>query len=115
MSFQATRDGYAVSIVVKKNWYAVKVTLEYTTRLDKEIGRYQVITYSEDCGEDEKLEYQTLAMAIRSAKGYIDGTKPSASGLKYDGAIVYDLKYHRIVREYGYFPEWAKPTQAPAK
>jgi len=99
----------------QKFWYTVKVTFEYTSQCDKEADRYQVITYNEDCGADEKLEYQTLAMAIRVAKGYVDGTEPLADGLKYDGAIVYDLKYHKTVREYGYFPDWVKPAQDPAK
>jgi len=99
----------------RRFWYTVKVTWGYTTQRDRGADRYQVITYDKDCGEDEKLEYQTLESAIRAAKGYIDGTEPLADGLKYDGAIVYDLKYHRIVRKYGYFPEWAKPTQTPAK
>lgn len=99
----------------RRFWYTVKETREYTTQRDRGADRYQVITYDEDCGSDEKLEYQTLVLAIRVAKGYVDGTGPLADGLKYDGAIVYDLKYHRIVREYGYLPDWAKPTQGPAK
>lgn len=72
--------------------------------------RYQVITYG-DGGADEKLEYRDIEAADRAARGYIDGSEPLADGLRYEGAIVYDLKERRIVREYGYFPSGARPIE----
>lgn len=33
--------------------------------------RYQIITYSDDIGADEKLEYKTIGEAIKAAKEYL--------------------------------------------
>lgn len=92
-------------------WYSVEVTREYSPRRDTENDRYQVITYDRDGGADEKLEYQTIEEAERAAQGYTDGTEPLSDGLCYEGAMVYDLKERRVVREFGYFPNFARPTE----
>ena len=68
--------------------------------------RYQVITYSRNDGADEKLDYGSIAAADRAAQSYTDGFDGS-----YDGAIVYDKQQGRALREYGYFPEAARPTE----
>lgn len=73
--------------------------------------RYQVITYCDDSGADDKREYSSIKEAIRMAKGYVDGTEPLSDGLCYDGAIVYDLKNRCIVLEYGRFPDFARPAE----
>lgn len=66
--------------------------------------RYSVITYSRDTGADEKMDYGSLAAADRAARSYTDGFDGS-----YDGAVVFDRKQGRSVREYGVFPERARP------
>lgn len=73
-------------------------------RLASRGGRYQVDTYSWDSGADEKMEYADKAIAIRVARSYVDG-------LDYDGALVYDIKVHRIVFLHGNFPDGALPRK----
>lgn len=71
--------------------------------------RYQIITYNEDTGADERREYSRKADAIRDAKArcYF-----SASGYGPDrGVIVYDLKARRIVFLIGDFPERSPPCR----
>lgn len=69
--------------------------------------RYQVITYCNDSGADDKLEYSSIRVAEKAAREYVDGI----NGLSYDGAIVYDKAARRIVREIGYFPDFARPNE----
>lgn len=71
--------------------------------------RYQVITYSaDDGGADDKRDYSRKSVADSEARKYVfDGV----DGLIYDGAIVYDLKERRIVSEYGWFADHAKPLE----
>lgn len=73
--------------------------------------RYQVITYESDSGGDDKRAYRTIREAERVAQGYIDGTEPLSDGLCYEGAIVYDRVKKRVIREYGYFPDFARPNE----
>lgn len=80
-------------------------------RFTKDILRYRVITYCGDSGADDKREYSSIKEANRVATGYVDGTDPLSDGLRYDGAIVYDLKNRRIVLERGYFPDFALPAE----
>ncbi len=68
-------------------------------------GRFQVITYSDDGGEDEKKDYASMAKAVRDARDYIRGKE----GLVYEGALVYDKVERRIVWQFGFFPESALP------
>lgn len=66
--------------------------------------RYQIITYSRDSGVDEKLEYKTLSEAKEAARPYRNDSY-------YEGVIIYDLKKWKIVAEYGYFPDGARPIE----
>lgn len=71
--------------------------------------RYQIITYNEDTGADERREYSRKADAIRDAKArcYF-----SASGYDTDrGVIVYDLKARRIVFLIGDFSGASPPRR----
>lgn len=78
------------------------------------MNRYRVITYhSTENGADDKKDYGTLKEAERAASGHVDGTGPLSDGFTYEGAIVYDLKGRAIVREYGFFPEAARPLHRP--
>ncbi|MBQ3552478.1 MAG: hypothetical protein IJA35_04920 [Clostridia bacterium] len=71
------------------------------------MSRYQVITYSETEGADEKLAYETVAAANIAARGYVsEGFEDS-----YDAAIVYDLRKRRMVEQFGKFPDSARPTE----
>ena len=67
--------------------------------------RFQVITYSDDGGADEKMDYASMAKAVRDARDYIRGKE----GLVYEGALVYDKVERRIVWQFGFFPESALP------
>lgn len=71
------------------------------------MSRYQVITYSEVEGADEKLAYATPAAASRAARCYVaEGFEDS-----YDAAVVYDLKRKRVVEQFGRFPDTARPKE----
>ena len=97
--------------------WEIETTLEgaaFEARLRSFIAdqqRYQVMTYCGDSGADDKREYSSIKEAAQAAKGYVDGTEPLSDGLRYDGAIVYDVKKRRIVIEYGHFPAYARPTE----
>lgn len=73
--------------------------------------RYQVVTYDSDGGADDKKEYQTINEAEGAAQGYTNGAGPLSDGLRYEGAIVFDRVEKRVVREYGYFPDFARPVE----
>ena len=47
--------------------------------------RYQVITYCNDSGADDKLEYSSIRVAEKAAREYVDGI----NGLSYDGRVAY--------------------------
>ena len=67
--------------------------------------RYLVAAYHHfENGFDEKLDYQTLEEAERSAQGYVDGTM-EPDGFQYDGAAVYDQLEKKCVRIYGDYPD----------
>ena len=66
--------------------------------------RYQIVAYSMDVGADEREEYSLIRTAKKKANEYVHD-------LGYDGAIVYDLKYRKIVDEKGWMPESAKPIE----
>lgn len=73
------------------------------------MARYQIITYNEDTGADERREYSRKADAIRDAKARCCF---SSSGYGTDrGVIVYDLKARQIVFLIGYFPERHRPAE----
>lgn len=67
------------------------------------MARYQIITYNDDTGADERREYSRKADAIRDAKArcYFSAR----------GVIVYDLKARQIVFLIGYFPERHRPAE----
>lgn len=77
-------------------------------------SRYQIITYDSDGGGDDKRAYRTIKEAEHVAQGYINGTEPLSDGLRYEGAIIYDTIKKRIIREYGYFPDFARPNERHA-
>lgn len=68
-------------------------------------NRFLVITYSDDGGADDKTDYASMAKAVRDAREYIRGKE----GLVYEGALVYDKAERRIVWQFGFFPESARP------
>ena len=74
-------------------------------------NRYQVITYDSDSWADDKRAYRKIREAERVAQGYLDGTEQLSDGLCYEGAIVYDRVKKRVIREYGYFPDFARPNE----
>ncbi|MGN0978641.1 MAG: hypothetical protein ACI4PH_11350 [Faecousia sp.] len=70
--------------------------------------KYQVITYSEETGADERLEFSRKREADAYAKAQLY-TNPRTYGTS-QGAIVWNLKDHCIVSVFGYFPEEARPA-----
>ena len=74
-------------------------------RMKQHQNRYQIITYSEDSGADEKREYKTIKEAEQAAREY----KYHSDGY-YCGLIIFDLVKRVIVREWGYFSDRAKPV-----
>lgn len=57
--------------------------------------RYQVITYCDDCGSDEKLEYSTVKKARDAIRAVYRG---------YDGYAIWDRLLSVYVDVMGYFP-----------
>ena len=50
--------------------------------------RYQVVTWSDDCGTDEKMDFNTLAAAIMDANGF-QGKEEAAAVYDYQEEIAY--------------------------
>lgn len=76
---------------------------EYLTMCSKareESGRYQVITYSQGNGVNEKRKYASAEKAALVARGYVNGADPLNSGPIYDAAIVYDSKEKCAAKAY---------------
>lgn len=67
--------------------------------------RYQIVTYSRDSGENEKLEYETIAEAYKVARRYMRDKY-------YSGVMVWDKKTQSIKEIFGYFPNAAMPVSA---
>lgn len=55
-------------------------------------SRYQVVTYSRDIGEDERLDYTTKQSAIMAARKHLSTE---------DSAAVFDRKQHRYTAIFG--------------
>ena len=67
---------------------------------------YQVITYSNDSGSDEKLEYATLEEAKIAAKDYLtnDLYKNEDGVRDYDGIGIFNKESKKIEYKSGHFP-----------
>lgn len=68
-------------------------------KLYKDYHRYQVVTYSDDCGSDDKMEYITLAEAKAQCKYYIKFEEE-------DAAAIYDHKIGKVVALYNGFNQY---------
>ena len=62
-------------------------------------GRYHVITWSYDSGEDSKGDFSTKARAVQDMRQRV-----KADG--YDGAAVFDRATHQPIAVYGDFPRF---------
>lgn len=52
--------------------------------------RYQVVTWSDDCGTDEKMDFNTLAAAFADANGF-KGKEDAAAVYDYETGIAYAI------------------------
>lgn len=50
--------------------------------------RYQVVTWSDDCGTDEKMDFNTLSAAFADANGY-QGAEAAAAVYDYKTKTAY--------------------------
>lgn len=72
---------------------------------------YQIITYDSEIGADEHhREHSRRREAVSAAKRSLHGTGEFAYAC--EGAIVYDLRRHKIADIFGYFPERCRPTES---
>lgn len=62
-------------------------------------GRYHVITWSYDSGEDSKGDFSTKARALQDMRQRVN-----ADG--YDGAAVFDRSTHQPIAVFGDFPRF---------
>ena len=86
----------------KPEWLTEEAINSYAERMSP---KYQVAVYHHfENGFDDKLDYQTLQEAEKTAQGYVDGTM-EPDGFAYDGAAVYDLQERRFLRIFGDFPD----------
>lgn len=67
-------------------------------------NKYQVITYNPASGADERPEHATIKAATEAARRYIAAGYATA-------AIIYNKAAGRIVRTFGDFPQYARPTE----
>lgn len=52
--------------------------------------RYQVVTYSDDCGADEKMDFNTLSEAFNDAIGY-QGKEDAAAVYDHQSGVAYSV------------------------
>lgn len=62
-------------------------------------GRYHVITWSYDSGEDSKGDFSTKTRALQDMRQRVE-----ADG--YDGAVVFDRASHQPIAVYGDYPRF---------
>lgn len=60
--------------------------------------RYQVVTWSDDCGTDEKMDFNTPAAAIMDANGF-QGKEEAAAVYDYQEGIAYAV-FGPVSRKY---------------
>ena len=85
----------------KPEWLTMEEIDSYAKRMTP---RYQVVVYhSTENGFDEKMAYQTLTEAQRTARQYVSGEKDE-DDFQYEGAAVWDLQERQWLFVKGYFP-----------
>ncbi len=85
----------------KPEWLTMEEIDSYAKRMTP---RYQVVVYhSTENGLDEKMAYQTLTEAQRTARQYVSG-EMDEDGFQYEGAAVWDLQERQWLFVKGYFP-----------